>query len=67
MSKPKKNALYNHQIHLVNKWENKWHSHPRVFQSDVREEARYWSLPKYHGTEYRGIRNWLSKKVGSDF
>lgn len=60
MSKSKKNALYNHQIYLVNKWSQKWFSHPRVFQHEVRRLAHYYNLPKYHGTEFRGIRKWLS-------
>ncbi len=60
MGKPKKNALYNHQLYSVNKHSQKRFSHPRIFQHEVRRLAHYYNLPKYHGTEFRGMSNWLS-------
>lgn len=60
MSKFKNVALYNRQIYLVKKQSKKRFSHPRVFQHEVRRLTHYYSLPKYHGTEFRGMRNWLS-------
>lgn len=62
MSKSKKNARYERQIHLVNKWSKKWQSDRKTFQRETQRLTDYYSLPKYHGTEFRGIKRWLPKK-----